>query len=98
MKSIADWRQFPAELRGGVLCVGNFDGVHVGHARMLAMGREVASQAGKPFSIMTFDPHPGAILKPGSLRPPLTTVAQRLELLAGFKPDVLIVIPTSREF
>src|SRR5437868_2810648 len=98
MKQIADWQEFPAERRGGVLCVGNFDGVHIGHAKMLATGREEATARGVPFTIMTFDPHPRVLLKPGVVRAPLATEAQRRALLAGFAPDVLLLVPTTREF
>ncbi len=95
MKLISDWQAFPSEFRGGTLCVGNFDGVHLGHARMLSAGRAEADRRGCPFSIMTFDPHPSMVLRPGTIRHPLTTMAQRQEILASFGADVLIVIPTS---
>ena len=95
---MTDWRSFPEKLRGGVLCVGNFDGVHVGHARMLSMGRAEATRRGVSFTVMTFDPHPSVILRPGEVRAPLTVSSQREELLAGFSPDVVIVVPTTREF
>jgi riboflavin kinase/FMN adenylyltransferase len=98
MKVLNNWQAFPRELRGGVLCVGNFDGVHLGHAKMLSTGRAEASSRGIPFTIMTFDPHPNLILKPLVPRPPLTTLTQRQDLLAAFSPDVLLIIPTSRDF
>jgi riboflavin kinase/FMN adenylyltransferase len=98
MKVLNDWKAFPPEFRGGVLCVGNFDGVHLGHTQMLRIGREEATKRGIPFSIMTFEPHPAAILRPDSPRDPLTTLEQRLELLAQFRPDILILIPTNSAF
>lgn len=98
MKVLNDWQAFPPAFRGGVLCVGNFDGVHLGHAKMLSTGRAEAFARGIPFTIMTFDPHPSLLLKPNVPRPPLTTAAQRQELLAGFSPDVLLIVPTTREF
>ncbi|MCL2646870.1 MAG: hypothetical protein FWD61_07665, partial [Phycisphaerales bacterium] len=98
MKIIHDWRAFPADLRGGVLCVGNFDGVHVGHAKMLSMGREEAAKRNASFTIMTFEPHPAVILRSGMMRAPLTTLEQRLELLGAFGADVVIAVPTTREF
>jgi len=98
MKVLNDWQAFPRELRGGVLCVGNFDGVHLGHAKMLSTGRAQATSRGIPFTIMTFDPHPSLLLKPNTPRLPLTTTAQREELLAQFTPDVQLVIPTTKEF
>jgi riboflavin kinase/FMN adenylyltransferase len=98
MLTLSDWRQFPSTLRGGVLCVGNFDGVHLGHQQMLARGRDEARARNVPFTIMTFDPHPSLILFPDKPRLPLTTPAQRLERLAAIGPDVLLVIPTTRDF
>jgi riboflavin kinase/FMN adenylyltransferase len=98
MKVITDWRAFPGELRGGVLCVGNFDGVHVGHRRMLERGKAEAVRRGVSFTVITFDPHPGVILRPEGKRLPLTTQGQREELLAGMGAEVLIVVPTTREF
>lgn len=98
MKVLTDIHSFPPALRGGVLCVGNFDGVHVGHAKMLSTGRAEASRRNTPFTVMTFDPHPSAVLRPADIRHPLTTPSQREELLAPFSPDVLILIPTNREF
>jgi riboflavin kinase / FMN adenylyltransferase len=98
MQVLNDWKLFPQPLRGGVLCVGNFDGVHAGHAQMLAAGRASATARGKPFTIMTFEPHPSVFLKPGVPRFPLTTLEQRIELLGAFAPDVLLVVPTTPEF
>jgi riboflavin kinase / FMN adenylyltransferase len=101
MEILSDFRSFPAALRGGVLCVGNFDGVHVGHAKMLSTGRAEATRRGPgggSFTVMTFDPHPSVILRPGEVRAPLTVASQREELLAAFSPDVLIVVPTTRDF
>ena len=60
-------------------------------------GRE-ADRRGGPFTIMTFDPHPSVLLRPGTVRQPLTTMAQCQELLAAFRADALIVIPTTAEF
>jgi riboflavin kinase/FMN adenylyltransferase len=97
MLTLSELGSFPAALRGGVLCIGNFDGVHVGHALMLSTGRKLAAERGIPFTIMTFDPHPSTILFPQSPRPALTTLSQRMAFLAAFSPDAIIVMPTTRE-
>ena len=95
MLLIRELPAFPAALREGVLCIGNFDGVHLGHAQMLATGRQLAAAQGRPFIIMTFEPHPLTVLKPQSPRPPLTTLAQRLERLENFSPAaILLLTPT----
>jgi len=98
MLLIHDAREFPSSARGGVLCVGNFDGVHAGHARMLQEGRRIASETNRPFVIMTFDPHPMSVLKPSLPRPPLMTLEQRIEALSVFGPAVLWMVQTNREF
>ena len=98
MLLIHDAREFPPSARSGVLCVGNFDGVHAGHARMLQEGRRIAAQTNRPFVIMTFDPHPMSVLKPSLPRPPLMTLEQRIEALSVFSPAVLLMVQTNREF
>lgn len=81
-----------------VATVGNFDGVHVGHAaivaRLVAMGRRI----GAPAVVLTFDPHPAAILRPGSAPPPLTTPARRAELLLALGVDAVLVQPVDERF
>jgi len=98
MQILNDWTLFPASARGGVLCVGNFDGVHIGHQAMLSTGRDEASKRNVPFSILTFEPHPNVVLRPKSPRPALTTLEQRKELLAAFSPDVLLILQPTKEF
>lgn len=73
--------------------VGNFDGVHRGHAeivrRLVATGR----RRGMPAVALTFDPHPAAIVRPGQVPPPLTTIPRRAELLLALGLDAVIVQP-----
>jgi len=98
MLELSDPKLLPAHLRGGVVCIGNFDGVHAGHAQMLSTARDLAALRHKPFHIMTFDPHPARILDLPTAPKPLTTLTQRKALLAAFAPDALIVIHTNKEF
>lgn len=54
----------PAEARGCVVAIGNFDGVHLGHQKLLEIGRKRAKSLGVPFGVLTFDPHPRWFFNP----------------------------------
>jgi riboflavin kinase / FMN adenylyltransferase len=85
----------PDACRGGVLTIGNFDGVHTGHQALLA---EAARQglAGNPPSVaVTFDPHPALLLRPDRAGPFLTTIADRVALLQQYGIDHVLVLQTS---
>src|SRR6185369_2673870 len=70
-----------SEGRNGAVAVGNFDGVHRGHAALIAELRARAHAVNGPAVAVTFDPHPIALLAPDRLLPLLTTVSDRAELL-----------------
>ncbi|MCA9077928.1 MAG: bifunctional riboflavin kinase/FAD synthetase [Planctomycetaceae bacterium] len=79
---------------GGFLSIGNFDGVHRGHRHMLQTLVAQARSAGAPSVVMTFEPHPIALLAPDRLPPRLTTLEQKAELLEECGVDVLVAYPT----
>lgn len=85
-----------AAYAGGYVSIGNFDGVHRGHQRMIAALVELARRDGAPAVVLTFDPHPIALLAPGRIPPQLSTVESKAELLDACGVDVLIVYPTDR--
>jgi len=91
LRSIDD---LPADLRGGALSIGNFDGVHRGHAklveRLLAKARELKG----PAIVFTFDPHPVRLLRPESAPPPLTWTDRKAQLLADLGVTAIIAYPT----
>ena len=91
-----DWNQTPpAEYRGGALTIGNFDGVHYGHAAFVAeVGRQARLVHG-PALAMTFDPHPLQILRPDLFQPILTTTADRAELLHACGADHVLILRTT---
>lgn len=89
--------ELPAMVRGGVVTVGNFDGVHRGHQTLIAELRRKADAVGGPAVAVTFDPHPLAVLAPERLKPLLTTAERRAELLCDAGADHVVVIPTTPE-
>jgi len=86
-----------ARLLGGAISIGNFDGVHRGHAALVARLRAMADQIGGPAVAVTFDPPPASLLRPGQLPPQLTTISRREELLRRCGVDGVVVIRTTRE-
>jgi riboflavin kinase/FMN adenylyltransferase len=72
----------PSRWNTPVLALGNFDGVHRGHRKILERVRRVASEHGTSAVAMTFDPHPPRIVRPDKAPPLLMTHAQKLEALA----------------
>jgi riboflavin kinase/FMN adenylyltransferase len=88
----------PDAYRGGFVAIGNFDGVHRGHQRMVASLVQHARREGGPAVVLTFDPPPVEILRPEHVPPRLSTLEHKLERLAELGVDTAIVYPTSREF
>ena len=72
----------PTRWKHPVLALGNFDGVHRGHRKILERVRRVAAEHGATPIVMTFDPHPPRIVRPDKAPPLLMTQAQKLEALA----------------
>ncbi len=75
------------------VAVGNFDGVHVGHAAIVRRLVETADRLGAPAVVLTFDPSPAAIIRPESAPVPLTTPRRRAELLLALGVDGVCVQP-----
>jgi riboflavin kinase / FMN adenylyltransferase len=79
-------------LRGAVLAIGNFDGVHRGHRAVIAAALERAGRLAKPAAVLTFEPHPRAFFHPGEPLFRLTDEAAKLRLLAATGLDGAIVL------
>ncbi len=84
----------PNAYLGAYVSIGNFDGVHRGHRTMIAKLIERARQDGVPAVVMTFSPHPIAILRPQAAPPPLTTLERKAELLAECGVDCVVAYRT----
>ncbi len=93
-----DWDATPPdECRGGVVSIGNFDGVHRGHAALLAELRRQAEEIGGPAIALTFEPHPIDLLRPGQSPPLLTTAEDRARLLQELGADHVLVLRITQE-
>lgn len=90
MKLIRGLRNIPPDLPASVLAVGNFDGVHVGHQRILATAVEKARQDGSISIAFTFDPHPLRFINPQDSPPLLTTLSQKARLIQQVGVDLLL--------
>lgn len=88
--------QLPDTLRHGAVSIGNFDGVHRGHAlivqRLVAMARRV----GGPALVFTFDPHPARLLRPEAAPMPLSWTERKADLLVQLGADAVLAYPTEQ--
>ncbi len=94
------WRGFddiPADWGRCVVTIGVFDGVHRGHRRLIEAAVAAARRRGLPAVLMTFDPHPSEVIRPGSHPAQLSTLARRAELAGELGIDVFFVVPFHEE-
>jgi riboflavin kinase / FMN adenylyltransferase len=84
--------------RGCVATIGNFDGMHVGHQQIVRGVVERAREMGRPSAVITFAPHPLAVVAPDRAPRQILTLAQKEELLRDMGVDALLVIPFTHEF
>jgi riboflavin kinase/FMN adenylyltransferase len=97
VKIFRDAAALPMNMRRGAVTIGNFDGVHRGHAELLAQLRSISQRLGCASIVVTFDPHPLALLRPESAPVPLSWVKRKAELLGTQGIDGLVVLQTTTE-
>lgn len=97
MRLIRQLSPLPAHLRGGAVTIGNFDGVHRGHAFLVDALLRRARDLPGPGIVFTFEPHPVRLLRPDAAPPPLTWIERKAELLAALGVDAIIACPTTRK-
>ena len=90
--------EVPAGWGSSVVTIGVFDGVHRGHQRIVARAAEVAAGLRLPLVVVTFDPHPDEVVRPGSHPPLLCTVRRRVQLLGGHGAGAVCVLPFTQPF
>ncbi len=89
---------FPEKNKQAALTIGNFDGIHLGHQRVLHRLKEVAANNKAESIVLTFSNHPSTVLKPESPTPLLTSTNQKLELLEKTGLDTIILLEFTQAF
>jgi len=99
MQIIHSWQQAAEQsnLQGGAITVGNFDGVHMGHEQVLAETRGHAQAAGGPTIVVTFEPHPRAVLFPEEAPRRLCHADTKMQYLEDAGVDAVLLLEFNME-
>ncbi|WP_069814872.1 bifunctional riboflavin kinase/FAD synthetase [Streptomyces sp. TP-A0874] len=95
------WRgleEIPEGWGRSVVTIGSYDGVHRGHQLIIGRAVERARELGLPAVVVTFDPHPSEVVRPGSHPPLLASYPRRAELMAELGVDAMLILPFTTEF
>ncbi|MFD8422858.1 bifunctional riboflavin kinase/FAD synthetase [Streptomyces sp. NPDC059466] len=95
------WRgleDIPQDWGRSVVTIGSYDGVHRGHQLIIKHAVDRARELGVPSVVVTFDPHPSEVVRPGSHPPLLAPHHRRAELMAELGVDALLILPFTTEF
>jgi len=96
MEIFHDWRNLPEHARGASVALGNFDGVHVGHAKVVRAAH--AARPGAKLAVLTFEPHPRAYFRPQDSAFRLTLSAERADALAALGVEIIYELPFDAAF
>jgi riboflavin kinase/FMN adenylyltransferase len=98
MKILRTFEELAAIQRPVCLAIGVFDGVHLGHQRVIGQVCEDARQHHGASVVLTFDPHPARILRPDKAPPLLTSTEHKLRIIGTTGADACLVLPFTKEF
>jgi riboflavin kinase/FMN adenylyltransferase len=97
MRVLKQMSEFGQVREGCVLTIGNFDGVHVGHQEICRTACRIARDRGTEMAVMTFEPHPVAVLYPDKAPGVLTPLPLKLHLLQNYADNCIIVLEYNLE-
>ena len=93
MRIFRHFDDVPEALKGAVVAIGNFDGVHRGHQALIAKAREEAEARRSPLAVLAFEPHPQEFFRPRPDSIRLTPLRTKARLLAELGVDVMFALP-----
>jgi len=98
MRLVRHHGEVPASLQGGVIALGNFDGLHLGHQAVIGEAVRLARSKNAPAAVMTFEPHPREFFAPATAPARLSTLRDKLDALAAAGIDRVFVQHFTRRF
>jgi riboflavin kinase/FMN adenylyltransferase len=93
MLIVHGYKDVPAQARGAVLAIGNFDGVHRGHQALLRAASAIGRELGAPAGALIFEPHPREFFHPEEPHFHLTPLPQKLAIFDRLGLDIAVVLP-----
>src|SRR5690606_31878483 len=94
---VHDWRGLPAAHRGAAVALGNFDGVHLGHQRVVAAAAEAARTIDAPLGVISFEPHPRVFFQPDAEPFRVMTLNQQARALSALGVELFYALPFEAE-
>lgn len=92
MQVLRHYQDVPEELKHSVIAIGNFDGIHRGHQKIIGKTGRLARKLGAPQAVLTFEPHPRAFFAPAAAPFRLTPFRIRAQLIESLGVDLLVVL------
>jgi riboflavin kinase/FMN adenylyltransferase len=97
MRIFRHFDDIPDGFKGGVVAIGNFDGVHLGHQALMAEARRLAAERNAIFAVLAFEPHPQEFFRPGAECFRLTPFRTKARLIAAQGADAMFALAFDRE-
>lgn len=98
MDYFTNYKNLPEEVRGCVIVIGNFDGVHLGHQALLEHAHTLAQKMNKKVGVLTFEPHPRQLFRADEPFRRITPHVLKMERLEKSGADVVFVLPFDWDF
>ncbi len=98
MQIFRHYENLPADVKGSAVAIGNFDGIHLGHQAVIREAGRIAHDAGIPWAVLTFEPHPREVFKPDGEPFRLTPFRIKTRQIEELGVDALFVLHFDPEF